>query len=101
MSTGFGLTQRVNAYQPRVQPWEPGRGYGDAPVWGLRRAGLGVEARRFGGWGGASHDPQGVALGWYALPRWGRNWSRASPPNPRQSFHNLHVSTLTKRLQAR
>ena len=27
----------------------------------------------------SSHDTQGVALGWYALPRWGRNWSRASP----------------------
>ena len=30
MSTGLGLTQRVTASQPRVQPWESGRGYGGA-----------------------------------------------------------------------
>ena len=38
-----------------------------------RRAGLGVETRRFGGWGGAWHDSQGVALGCHILPRWGRD----------------------------
>lgn len=30
MSTGFRVTQRVNAYQPRVQPWEWDGGYGGA-----------------------------------------------------------------------
>ena len=43
-------------------------GYGGVPVWG---------------WGGAWHESQGVALGCHMLPRWGRNRSRASPPNPR------------------
>ena len=62
---------------------------------------MGMDARRFGGWGGASHDSQGVALGCHILPRWGRDCSTASPPNPGQPVHNLHVSTLTQRLQAR
>ena len=81
---------------------------------------VGVEARRFGGWGGASHDSQGVALGCHMLPgsgashdsqgvalgcqilpRWGRNRSRASPPNPGNPSTILIGATLTKRLQAR
>ena len=62
----------------------------DAPVWGLGRAGFGDGTHRFGGWGGALHDSQGVALGCHVLPRWGRNRSRASPPNPGQPVHNLH-----------
>ena len=31
MSAGFHLTQRVNAYQPRVQPWEWDGGYASGP----------------------------------------------------------------------
>ena len=44
-SAGFHLTQRVNAYQPRVQPWGWEHGYAS----GTRM--VGMEARRFGGWG--------------------------------------------------
>ena len=127
------LTQRVNAYQPRVQPWGWNEGYGCAPqhsmcpkgsthtspgcnpgdwmvgmhpghgwwVWMRDTEGGDGDARRFGGWDGASHESQGVALGCHILPRWGRNRSRASPPNPGQPVHKLHGSTLTQRLQAR
>ena len=71
MRAGFGLTQRVNAYQPRVQPWGWEHGYAS----GTRMVGMhpahgwwvcirdtdggyasgtrmvGMEVRRFGGWG--------------------------------------------------
>ena len=113
MGAAFHLPQRVNAYQPRVQPWgwDGGDGTGTGMVgmgpghgrwgWNRDRDGGYRDARGFGGWGGASHECQGVALGCHMLPRWGRNRSRASPPNPGQPVHNLHVSTLTQRLQAR
>ena len=42
--------------------------------------------------GVALHETQGVALGCQILPRWGRNWSDPSSPNPGQPVHNLHCS---------
>ena len=37
MGAAFRVTQRVNAYQPRVQPWGSGRGYGGARRFGVAR----------------------------------------------------------------
>jgi len=94
MSTGFGLTQRVNAYQPRAQPRESGRGYGDAPVWGLGRAGLGV---------GAVRDMIPRALPWAGMlcPVGAGIAQGHHHPTPGRPSTIFIVSTLTKRLQAR
>ena len=94
MSTGFGLPQRGNAYQPRVQPWGLDGGYGDAPVWGLGRAGLVVGAVRY-------MSP--MALPWVVIfcpvgAGIAHGHHHPSPGNPSTIFI---VSTLTTRLQAR
>ena len=61
--------QRGVAYQPRVQPWErdgrDGRPVADGLCGDMRRS------YRTQKWPGCFS--QGVALRWYAVPRWGKN----------------------------
>ena len=78
----FGLVRPITHIDPATSALARGRAIRLAGCDHLRRS---VKMRNC-----AWPDSQGVALGWYALPRWVRNGSRASPPNPSQPVLNLH-----------